>query len=177
MLCGFFYKASRLLQIWASFVLTGSAKTACKTDFNSSDSHRTKVTEITNLPFYKGLKPVDKDHTTHHRSTMRKVKQFTIAGCCFSRVTMVWKREDKKIQKQWEGGGCRRERRKKKSHGIKQSEPGARQRSDCVAEWVILLHLLPQQGGCVCQCVCVGLKKGAQRVTANLWKEKISRRE
>lgn len=48
----------------------------------------------------------------------------------------------------------RRERERGESHGIKQSVPRARQRSDCVAEWVILLHLLPQQGGRVCVYVC-----------------------
>lgn len=106
-----------------------------------------------------GLNQVDTDHTAQHRCTMRKVKQFTITGSCCSRVTVVWKKKYRTNEDE------SREERKKKSHGIKQSVPRARQRSDCVAEWVILLHLLPQQGGCVCVDLrgCVGEKERASK--------------
>lgn len=49
-----------------------------------------------------------------------------------------------------EQGGEKERGGGEKSWEIKQSEPRARKRSDCVAEWVILLHLLPQWGGYVC---------------------------
>lgn len=56
-------------------------------------------------------------------------------------------KEEEETEEQERGRKRESEReRERKSHEIKQSEPRARQRSDCVAEWVILLHLLPQQG-------------------------------
>lgn len=94
--------------------------------------------------------------TTQHNTTAQWERSSNSPSPALVVAELRWyeKKKKKTIQDQWRR---RRELRgeRKKSHGIKQSVPRARQRSDCVAEWVILLHLLPQQGGCVPVCVCV----------------------
>lgn len=92
--------------------------------------------------------------TTQHNTTAQWERSSNSPSPALVVAELRWYEKKKRYRTNGGGGGSWEER-EKKSHGIKQSVPRARQRSDCVAEWVILLHLLPQQGGCVPACVCV----------------------
>lgn len=137
-----FFFASLLLK-WTTLTRAGASATACG-ERNTFDSFPTKASKIKkHIPDVWGR--------TKSTQTTQWERSSNSTSLALVLVELRWYGKRKKKNYRTDDGTNEEkegaEKRKGgKSHEIKQSVPRARWRSDCVAEWVILLHLLPQQG-------------------------------